>query len=153
MEIFRVTFQPLLLFVGLLIGIYQYYRQQKFKRLQNLSALWRGFTENSDLLPLFNLMDEIENGDNSRSDELKSYNRQVKLRYLALIEEVSLYVTEFEVDKAYAKYLFQWHLYFPYISKKTAIDFWDNLGGMQEMNASYWQKSRSLATEFAPEKI
>jgi hypothetical protein len=54
---------------------------------------------------------------------LKSYDRKVKLKYLALIEEAALYASAFEVDSDFAKYLFQWHFYFPYQSLKTSGAF------------------------------
>ena len=150
MEIFKVFFQPLVIAIGLMIGLYQYGRQQKFKRLQNLSLLWKGFTDNEQILTFFNLMNEIENGNGTMTTQLENYDTNTKLKYMALLEEVSLYVAEFEVDKEYAKYLFQWHFYFPYQSVCTSAAFWKNIGGAEEMNASYWQHSHQLSSAFKP---
>lgn len=61
-----------------------------------------------------------------------------------------MYVENFEVDKEYAKYLFQWHFYFIYKSSRTSTLFWSNLGSSEEMNASYWSKSRALSASFIP---
>ncbi len=123
--------------------------QQRFKRLQNLSLLWKDFTNDEKNMHLFNLMNEIES-DHIAKEDLSAINTIDKLKYLALIEQVALYVEHFEVDKEYAKYLFQWHFYFVYQSAKTSNLFWNNLGGAEEMNASYWSKSRELAKSFLP---
>jgi len=142
--------QPLIILIGFIVGLYQYKRQQKFKRLQNLSSLWRGFTDNDHLLFLFDLMNELESGTSGELEKLKNYDRKIKLKYLALIEEVSLYADAFEVDKDYANYLFQWHFYFPYQSQSTSSAFWANIGGNEEMNAGYWKKSRDFSAQCKP---
>jgi len=142
--------QPSIIAIGFIVGLYQYSKQQKFKRLQNLSGLWKGFSDNDHFLSLFDLMNEIESGDNESIEKLKNYDRKVKLKYLALVEEVSLYVDAFEVDTDYAKYLFQWHFYFPYQSAYTSAAFWENIGGKEEMNASYWRKSKDFSTQCKP---
>ena len=130
-------------------ALYLFRNQQRFKRLQNLSALWRDFTNDEKNLHLFNLMNEIES-DQVVNEDLSHVETATKLKYLALIEQVALYVEHFEVDKGYAKYLFQWHFYFVYQSGKTSNLFWSNLGGTEEMNASYWSKSRDLSRRFVP---
>lgn len=130
-------------------ALYLFRNQQRFKRLQNLSSLWKDFTNDDKNMHLFNLMNEIES-DNLVEEDLSAINTVVKLKYLALIEQVALYVEHFEIDKEYAKYLFQWHFYFVYQSNKTSNLFWKNLGGLEEMNASYWGKSRELAKFFLP---
>lgn len=88
-------------------------------------------------------MNDIELGKHELQAQLSNTSPAVKLKYLVLLEEVSLYLEEFEVDRSYAAYLFQWHFYFAYQSNLTKTLFWDNLGGEEEMNASYWQKSRN----------
>lgn len=143
---------PLVITFGAVFGYIQYARQQKFKRIQNLSSLWKNFSSDNEVLRLFSLMDEIESGKPELIDDLKKIARQDKLKYLALVEEVSLYVEKFEVDKDFATYLFQWHFYFPYQSKLTSIPFWENIGGAEEMNASYWAKSRNLSASIKPEQ-
>ena len=142
--------QLIVIIVAFVIGLYQYQRQQKFKRLQNLSTLWKGFSDNDHLLSLFDLMNEIKSDNNEGLERLKNYDRKVKLKYLALIEEVSLYVDAFEVDKDYANYLLQWHFYFPYQSELTSAAFWENLDGKEEMNAGYWKKSRDFSAQCKP---
>jgi hypothetical protein len=143
--------QPLVIIFGAVFALYQYNRQQKFKRLQNLSSLWKGFNSDSELLALFTLMNEIESGNSSLANKLKETPAQSKLKYLALIEEVALYIDAFEVDKDFARYLFQWHFFFAYQSKLTASLFWENIGGAAEMNESYWEKSRRLSGQIKPD--
>ena len=131
-------------------ALYIFNKQQKFKRLQNLSSLWKEFSNNDQLLELFDIMDQIEI-DPLRAMELAQIESKVKLKYLALIEEVALYIENFEIDKKYAKYLFQWHFFYAYESKITIIPFWQNLGGEDEMKKPYWGKSRNLATKIKPQ--
>jgi len=78
-----------------------------------------------------------ENKDPQIIEDIRNYDQKWKYKYLAMIEEVIPYVDTFEVDKPQAKYLFQWHFYFPYQSVDTVEVFWRNLGGMEEMNAPY----------------
>ncbi|HEX8461609.1 MAG TPA: hypothetical protein VF623_09270 [Segetibacter sp.] len=132
-------------------ALYLFRNQQRFKRLQNLSSLWKDFTNDDKNMHLFNLMNEIES-DVEVSEDLSVIDTTFKLKYLALVEQVALYVEHFEVDKEYAKYLFQWHFFFVYQSNKTKRLFWANLGGETEMNAKYWSKSRQLSALFLPEE-
>jgi hypothetical protein len=143
-SILKDYLQPLVIIFGGLFALYQYARQQKFKRLQNLSSLWKNFNADDELLSLFTLMNDIESGKTDLIGELTSSSTKTKLKYLALIEEVALYIEQFEVDKGYAEYLFQWHFFFVYRSKITSMPFWQNLGGENERNESYWAKSRNL---------
>lgn len=131
-------------------ALYLFRNQQRFKRLQNLSALWKDFVNDEKNLHLFNLMNELES-DQVVNEDLAYISTASKLKFLALIEQVALYVEHFEVDKEYGKYLFQWHFYFVYLSAKTSDLFWSNLGGPAEMNAEYWGKSRELSKRFQPE--
>jgi hypothetical protein len=144
--------QPLVVIFGGIFALYQYQKQQKFKRLQNLSTLWKSFLGDEKMLDLFNLLNLAENFDPAVIEAIKNYDPKMKYRYLAVIEEVTLYADTFEVDKPQAKYLFQWHFYFAYQSPDSVEPFWDNLGGAEERNASYWAKSRNLAKEFLPFK-
>ncbi len=139
----------LALIVAVFWALYLFRNQQRFKRLQNLSALWKDFVNDEINLHLFNLMNEIES-DKVVNEDLSYISTASKLKYLALIEQVALYVEHFEVDKEYGKYLFQWHFYFVYQSAKTSHLFWSNLGGTEEMNATYWSKSRELSKSFLP---
>ena len=144
--------QPLVVIFGGIFALYQYQKQQKFKRLQNLSTLWKSFLSDEKILDLFNLLNLAEEHNPEVIEAIKNYDPKMKYRYLAIIEEVSLYSETFEVDKPQAKYLFQWHFYFAYQSPDSIEPFWENLGGQEERNASYWSKSRSLAKEFLPSK-
>ena len=148
--ILKDIIQPLFVIFGGIYALYQYQKQQKFKRLQNLSALWKTFLNDEKLLDLFNLLNLAENRDPQIIEDIRNYDQKLKYKYLAMIEEVTLYVDTFEIDKPQAKYLFQWHFYFPYQSKDTAESFWSNLGGVDEMNAPYWSKSRNLSKMFLP---
>ncbi len=143
--------QPLVLCLGGIFALYQFDKQQKFKRLQNLSSLWKTFINDSEIMELFSFLNGIEKEHEGKIEDLAQFSPKIKLKYLALIEEAAIYVDAFEVDKSYAKYLFQWHFYFVYQSPETSESFWANIGGKQEMNASYWSKSRMLASKFIPE--
>ncbi|MDZ7935313.1 MAG: hypothetical protein U5M51_10185 [Emticicia sp.] len=136
---------------GGIFALYQFSKQQKFKRLQNLSSLWKTFLTDAEIMELFTFLNATEEGESEKISQIASFEPKVKLKYLALIEEVSLYIDAFEIDKGYAKYLFQWHFFFVYESKTTSSAFWENIGGKEEMNASYWSKSRLLAQKFIPE--
>ena len=145
--------QPIVVSLGGIFALYQFNKQQKFKRLQNLSALWKTFINDSEVMELFSFMNSIEQGEEEKIKELALFSSKTKLKYLAIIEEVALYIDAFEVDTNYAKYLFQWHFYFAYKSPEATSSFWQNIGGEHEMNASYWSKSRVLAQKFIPEQI
>lgn len=145
--------QPLVVCFGGIFALYQYSKQQKFKRLQNLSSLWKTFINDTDIMDLFTFLNSIEKGEDEKLALLAQYSSKTKLKYLANIEEVSLYIDAFEVDKEYAKYLFQWHFYFAYQANEISKSFWENIGGENEMNASYWLKSRTLAQKFIPEQV
>ena len=144
--------QPLVVIFGGIFALYQYQKQQKFKRLQNLSTLWKSFLGDEKILDLFNLLNLAEHHDPAVIEAIKTYDPKMKYRYLAIIEEVTLYADTFEVDKPQAKYLFQWHFYFAYQSPDSVEAFWENLGGEEERNATYWSKSRNLAKQFLPTK-
>ncbi len=131
-------------------ALYLFNRQQAFKRLQNLSALWKEFFKSDEMLSLFDLMNHIDSA-TADAAALETFPSRQKLRYLALIEEVALYAERFEVDRKYVAYLFGWHFRFPYLSERTRGAFWFHLGGDDEMNAPYWAKSRKLAAEIDPE--
>ena len=72
--------------------------QQRFKRLQNLSALWKDFANDEKNMHLFNLMNQIES-DQIVEEDLAVVNTIIKLKYLALIQQVDLYVEYFESTK------------------------------------------------------
>ena len=148
-ETFLKIFPTLAALIAAIWALISFNRHQRFKRLQNLSGIWKEFFKSDELLLLFNLMNEIES-DRDSITSLSSADSKLKLRYLALIEEVSLYVSKFEVDKEYAAYLFQWHFHFVYGSIKTTSGFWENIGGPAEMQASYWSMSRNLARKIRP---
>lgn len=150
MDIFKDYISHLMVFFGGIFAFYQYYQQQKFKRLQNLSSLWKSFLGDDKILDLFNLLNLAEKKDPQIIEEIRNYDQKLKYKYLAIIEEVTLYADNFEVDKPHAKYLFQWHFFFAYQSTDTVEHFWYNLGGSEEMMASYWAKSRNISKEFLP---
>jgi|ERR1700757_1422623 len=135
--------------IGLFIGLYQYNKQQKFKRLQNLSFIWRKFIDSEDLLNLFDLMNSNQTNEIGKKDYTK-----VKLKFLALLEEVALYTSEFEVDKDHAIYLFQWHFYFVFNEKEEfRKSFWENIDELKDVdNGSYWKKSKEFASNCKPVK-
>ncbi len=129
-------------------GLIQYSRQQRFKRVQNLFSIWEKFVGIEDNIKLFELFDriEIEQGKDSESNAaLRNYSQKTKLKFLALLEEVAIYSKESEVDKEYAKYLFQWHFKYVFIQQYTKELFWHNMGGVGEIDAPYWAKSKGFA--------
>ena len=137
----------LLIIVGSGWAIYVYFQQQKFRRMQNLSAIWSKFINTEKFMKIFVMCDESSE---TSLAELANSSSQDKLAYLGLVEEVALYVEQFEVDINYAIYLFQWHFYYAFNDEKTRAAFWKNIGGLEEMNKSYWSKSRSFATKCNP---
>jgi hypothetical protein len=147
-----LTALPYIQTLGLIIAacwaLHLFRKQQRFKRLQNLSALWKNFVNDESNFNLFVLMDEIHSTAAEGTD-LSNHDIKTKLRYLALIEEVALYVENFEVDKQYARYLFQWHFYYVYQCSSTKSAFWSNIG-LEEIDKDYWSKSRNLSKSFIP---
>ncbi len=130
--------------IGLFVGLYQYNRQQKFKRLQNLSFIWQKFINNDDLMELFTLLDSDNN------ETINNFPAITKLKFLALLEEAALYAEEFEVDKDQAIYLFQWHFYYLFNDIETKASFWNNLGGSDETEKPYWSKSKKFSKSCNP---
>lgn len=149
-HILKDFLQPVVIIIGGIISVsgfifacYQFKRQQRFKEIQNLSSIWKNFRTDNDVFDAFVLMDEIEN-EKGDITTLENLSPKIKLKYLAMLEEVMLYVTEIEVDNKIAHYLFQWHFFFVFQSNHTAKAFWKNIGTETEMNAEYWSKSRTL---------
>ncbi len=140
-------FSFLLVAFGAAFGLYQYYRQWRFRRLQNLSAIFQKFIHTSELVELFDICDQIANGDESKIDDLSRYPSQQKLRLLGLLEEIALFAEESEVEEEYAKYLFAWHFEYVFGGKYPHIGkaFWSNLGTETERDEAYWSKSRNFA--------
>lgn len=134
------------LLIGGFFAFFQFSKQLKFRRLQNLSLLLHKFSENEDFLELFIDLDE------NNIEKIKQTKYKTKLAFLALIEEVALYSELSEVDKNYARYMFQWHFYFVFQSDITKEAFWSNIGGLDEMKMGYWDKSRKLSSEFIPDR-
>ena len=140
-------------------GIYVFNKQQKFKRLQNLSLILQRFGDKKEFLDLFNLFDQsltIEKKSNKiiyNNDYLKKLTNvpsENKLQYLVLLEEVALYAWSFEIDRKYAVHLFQWHFYFVYNNAETSKAFWNNLGGIEEINEAYWEYQKKFSSYCHP---
>jgi hypothetical protein len=133
-------------------GIYSFNKQQQFKRLQNLNAVFQRFAASEDLLTLFSLFEEVLPNDGSDANtKLKTFSPQTKLKFLALLDEIGLYSSMGEIDNKYAEYLFQWHFYYTYTKPETATLFWHNLGGDTEKTKKYWSKSFEFAKRCIPE--
>jgi len=135
-------------------GIYVFNKQQKFKRLQNLSAILQRFGDKREFVELFNLFDQSLDVDKKNKqitynsdylDRLANASSENKLQFLVLLEEIALYAKSFEVDRDYAVHLFQWHFYFVYNNPKTANAFWENLDGIDEINQPYWEYQKSFS--------
>jgi hypothetical protein len=130
-------------------GIYVYNKQQRFKRLQNLSQLFQRFADKNDFLEIFSLCDESYIDRNSHNEVslelLKNTSVKTKLQYLALLEEVALYASYSEVDRKYAVHLFQWHFYYIYKDLRISESFWHNLGGIKEKDKPYWQYQKHFS--------
>jgi len=142
-------------------GIYVFNKQQKFKRLQNLSLILQRFGDKKEFLELFNLCDQSINIDRQNKqitynqdylDKLANENSGNKLQFLVLLEEVALYAKSFEVDKDYAAHLFQWHFYYVYNNPKTSEAFWRNLGGLVETKEQYWSYQKAFSSYCNPVK-
>lgn len=91
MNILKDIIQPLMVIFGGIFALYQYQKQQKFKRLQNLSSLWKSFLGDEKMLDLFNLLNLAEKKDPQIIEDIRSYDPKLKYKYLAIIEEVTLY--------------------------------------------------------------
>jgi hypothetical protein len=142
-------------------GIYVFSKQQRFKRLQNLSQILQRFADNKEFLQLFNLFDQSLNI--NRESRQITYNEEYltilanhssenKLQFLVLLEEVALYAKSFEVDRDYAIHLFQWHFYYVYNNPNTSNAFWENLGGQIEIHEPYWEYQKSFSLHCNPVK-
>ena len=135
---------PLTVLGSAIFALFQYQRQRKFIRIQNLSAIWKKFIDDKELLDLFVALDE------GNANTIANTPRQQKFRFLGLLEEVSLYAEKFELDNDYALYLFQWHFEYVYNQKDTTEAFWRDLGGESEKNQHYWSMSRTFARKCRP---
>ncbi len=130
--------------VSAIIALVSYLKQQKFKRVQNLSLLWEKFFKEEKLRVLFSLLDEIELEKASPND-IKSIPNADKLYYLAVLDDVANFSKNGEIDEKYAIDKFQWFFYYAFISEKTAAKFWESLGGIEETKQHYWQNIRLFA--------
>lgn len=131
--------------IGVGFGAYQYQKQQVFKRIQNLSSLWEKFFDSKEFLELFDLCNEIEMiSDQEKINRLGNYDKTVKWKFLAMLEEVAIYASIGEVDEKYAIDFFKWHFYFVFKSDKTAGHFWGNMGGDEEKNSKSWKKQQEF---------
>ena len=125
-NILKDIIQPVIVSICALFALYQYNKQQQFKRFQNLIALWKEFRTNNNYSNLFGLMDSIALS-HKDAIELANYSADQKLQYLALLEEVTLYLISYEVDFLKTYYLFQWHLKYVYTESETNKAFWNNM--------------------------
>ena len=141
--------------------IFVFNKQQKFKRLQNLSQLLQRFGNSTEFVDIFNSFDQSINIDHDTTEltydqnfieKIKELDYRSKMQFLVLLEEVALYAWSFEVDRDYAVHLFQWHFYFVYNNPKISTAFWENLGGIEETNKSYWAYQKSFAKYCKPIK-
>ena len=74
--ILKDIIQPLFVILGGIFALYQYQKQQKFKRLQNLSALWKTFLNYEKMLDLFNLLNLAENKDPQIIENICNYDQK-----------------------------------------------------------------------------
>ncbi|MBC7554811.1 MAG: hypothetical protein H7257_12625 [Taibaiella sp.] len=135
-------------------GIYVYSKQQRFKRLQNLSQIFQRFADNkNDFLEIFALCDSsFPDYGNEEIQHLAELPAKSKLQYLALLEDVALYADYSKVDRNYAIHLFQWQFYYIYNDAVIARAFWSNLGGVEECVQSYWSYQKKFSGYCNPEK-
>lgn len=138
------AFSALIAAVVFGFAVFQYSEQQRFRRLQNLAAIWQRFYENVEFVDLFRLCNDIEL-DQGTDATLANYSSAVKLRFLALLEEVALFAEYFEVDRKPTSELFRWHFYYVYGSVKTQSQFWQNIGGVEEAQSESWKSQRKFA--------
>jgi len=133
-------------------GLYIFNRQQRFKRLQNLSQIFQRFADKNDFMELFTLCDQvfIDKSNQSNLDELSKFSAVNKMRYLALLEEVALFSRYSEVDKEYAVYLFQWHFYYIYNDSTVSESFWKNIGEVVEKDKPYWKYQKDFSVSCNP---
>ena len=129
---------------GILLAFFQYRRQRVFERMKNLTQLWERFAEKEHLAEIFALLDNptVENQKKLKDASLIAD----KLRYLALLDEVTLFAWLDEVDKEKACYLFQFHFY-NCIWGKGGEAFWEYQGGLKEVEKPYWKDFLHFAQE------
>ena len=137
--------------VGVALALIQYSRAQRFRRIQNLSAIWERFFKEERTRNLFNLLNDLEL---SPSPELvaklssPALNTD-KLFYLAILEDVALYARLGEIDRLYAIDRFQWLFVYVFEREATRDAFWSGLGGAEERGQPYWRLSRTFAAQCA----
>ena len=141
--------------VSVLLGVIAYLRQQKINRIQNLISVFQRFAYNDDFLLIFSTCDAryVRLKDEARDSELSVYLNNLKeipaekkFKYLALLEEISIFSKNSAVMSKNAIHLFKFHFYYLYGDHKIADAFWDNLGsGRYEKKKEGW----SYQNEFA----
>lgn len=132
-------------------GIYVFNKQQRFKRLLNLSQIFQRFADaRNGFFDVFSFCDQAyEPGvgfDQIILDDLMGIPVKRKLQYLALPEEAALYASYSEVDRKYAIHLFQWHFCYVYANAALATAFWFGLGGVSEKEKPYWEYQKHISS-------
>lgn len=131
-----------------IIALFSYLKQQKFKRVQNLSLLWEKFFKEERLRYVLSLLNSINKKEDSHLlSNQKEIGNADKLYYLAVLDDVAYYVKESEVDKKYAIDKFQWFFYYVYGDENIIDAFWDSIGGRGQIELEYWQTSKTFADE------
>ena len=131
-QIFKIA-QGLGILIGVAFFSYQFYLKVKLEKDNMLSQLWRKFYENESFTKLFSILEEIELGRRNSSD-LAIYDTQIKLKYLAYLSEVLIYVDSGSnfiainsIDKNKAMRYFKFLFTYVYINESTRDYFWANL--------------------------
>lgn len=138
------SISTIVVLLSAIIALSQYIKQQKIKRIQNLSLIWEKFFKEERLVKLFSLLDEIELNP-IKANELNGISNTDKFYYLAILDDVAYYAKNGEVDEKYAIDKFQWFFYYVFSSEKTKVKFWESLGGIKEIEEKYWKNMRDFA--------
>ena len=141
--------------ISVILGVIAFLRQQKINRLQNLISVFQRFSGNDDFLMIFDICDacyvrlndkakEVELG--NRLSDLKSIPTEKKFKYLALLEEISIYAKNSAVMSKNAIHLFKFHFHYLYGDHMISEAFWDNLGsGKSEKYKEGWSYQMDFA--------
>lgn len=130
-------FGLLISFIIALIAIRQFANNSRYKRLENIQSVWHQFSE-KELLKIF-LWFEDQRGLPALSD---------RLRFLALLSEVTILINFSREDLKYGIQLFKWHFHYVFNDHKVRKKFWKGFcpeSAIDEEIRIYWSEYKDLA--------
>jgi hypothetical protein len=150
--------------IGGVFLLWQYYNQLTLSKAKVLDGLWNKFSSDVSMARIFSLMDscELNSEDNPDIEILRSINESDKIRYLAHLSELLIFINTKKispklVDEKKLIQLYKCHFYYIFISGKTQVHFWSNLISISTENhqeiiqniraqiGKYWSKHLTFA--------